>query len=109
MRAGVVSLFSLAVVGCMEPDTQDTSTRSETARQVPVSAVDERTVADSTSYTAPLIEAVSVAQLATAPQLSQDISQSRHSAIVIAAARVAPTVVSINVARRQRQTAGRMR
>ena len=104
MRAGVVSLLSLAVVGCMEPDTQDTSSRFETAGRMPASAVGERPVADSTRNTSPLSEAVNAPQRAAVPQLSQDITQSRHSAIVIAAARVAPTVVSINVARRQRQT-----
>jgi len=37
------------------------------------------------------------------PQLSGDIAQSRYSAIVTAAARVAPAVVSVNVVRRERR------
>jgi serine protease Do len=49
------------------------------------------------------LEAGSAAQDRT--QVSGDITQSRYSAIVTAAARVAPAVVSVNVVRRERRVA----
>jgi serine protease Do len=51
-----------------------------------------------------LVAGAAVAAVVTAPQAAaQDLAASRRTAIVTAAARVAPAVVSVNVLRRERQ------
>src|SRR5213083_3482583 len=53
-----------------------------------------------------LLFGASVATVALAPHLvGQDLAKTRQTAIVTAAARVAPAVVSVNVLRRERQMA----
>ena len=83
MRLTRYPICCLAIVGCVSSDAQTASNESEYIPDAPAATAAEPTE--------------------LRQQRAQDLTQSRHSAIVTAAARVAPAVVTINVVRRQRR------
>ncbi|UCD23414.1 MAG: trypsin-like peptidase domain-containing protein, partial [Gemmatimonadota bacterium] len=91
----------LALVACTRSDAQTASDESEhtPSAAATTSAPVTPTTSDAAASAPGALDATNLAQ-----QQSQGIDQSRHSAIVTAAARVAPAVVSVNVERRERLT-----